>query len=312
MRVLIIKLGATGDVVRTTPLLRRLSADVTWITALNNVVMVHGVAEHLRCLSWEERSSARDGVYDLVINLEDSVEAAAFIEEVTFRQLFGAYLNDRGGLISYTDDSRGWFDMSLISVYGRQRADELKLSNRRTYQQLIFEGLGFDFGGEQYLLPESVETDLYGDVAIAPIAGSVWPMKNWSHYEELRWSLESCGLQVNVLPQRASLLEHIGDVKNHRCLVSGDSLPMHIALGAGRSCVSIFNCTSPWEIYDYGLQTKVISPLLSEHFYRRGADPKATSAVTVDDVHGAVLDILSRRAAVRESRGLRQQIPGVE
>ena len=32
--------------------------------------------------------------------------------------------------------------LSLISVYGRKRADELKFLNRRTYQDLIFEGLG--------------------------------------------------------------------------------------------------------------------------------------------------------------------------
>ena len=123
----------------------------------------------------------------------------------------------------------------------------------------------------------------------APVAGPVWPMKNWAHYDALKLELERAGLRVNVLPRRESLLEHIGDVANHRCLVGGDSLPMHLALGVGTACVTLFNCTSPWEIYDYGLQTKIVSPLLAEFFYKRGMDPRATSAIGLDEVYAAVM-----------------------
>ena len=45
---------------------------------------------------------------------------------------------------------------------------------------MIFAGLGCEFGGERYLLPRPAPTDLHGDVAIAPVAGPVWPMKNWA------------------------------------------------------------------------------------------------------------------------------------
>ncbi len=57
-------------------------------------------------------------------------------------------------------------------------------------------------------------------------------------------------MKVNVLPRRPSLHKHFGDVANHRCLVSGDSLPMHFALAAQVPCVTLFNCTSPWEIHE--------------------------------------------------------------
>jgi len=43
MSVLIIKLGATGDVVRTTPLLRRLDGPVSWITAKSNLPLLEGI-----------------------------------------------------------------------------------------------------------------------------------------------------------------------------------------------------------------------------------------------------------------------------
>jgi hypothetical protein len=56
--------------------------------------------------------------------------------------------------------------------------------------------------------------------------------------------------------------------------------------------VSLFTCTSPWEIYDYGIQTKIVSPLLAEFFYRRDFDPRATTAIHLSEVLDATLDKL--------------------
>jgi heptosyltransferase-2 len=292
MNVLILKLNATGDVVRTTPLLRRLTASVTWVTAAVNITMLDDIWSGLRCISWEDRARATDRGYDLLVNLEDEAETAAFAREIRHDRLFGAYLSEAGD-VQYTDDAARWFDMSLISRFGRKRADELKFQNRSTYQDIIFEGLGMRFLGEAYVLPQPVETGLSGDVAVAPVAGPVWPMKNWAYYSELAAALVAQGLRVNVLPRRATLREHLGDIAGHRCLVGGDSLPMHLALGTGRRCVTIFNCTSPWEIHDYGLQSKIVSPLIGEFFYKRGLDQRATHAVTLDDVLAAVTSLLS-------------------
>jgi heptosyltransferase-2 len=291
MNILIIKLGATGDVVRTTPLLEKLSGRITWITAAKNVALLEGLKKNPRSLSWEQRSSVANERHDFVINLEDTPESGQFVQTLKFGRLFGAFLDANGKMV-YTDDSLGWFDLSLISRFGKSEADKLKLQNRRTYQDLIFDGIGFQFGGEKYLLPESAKTNLSGDVAIAPKAGHVWPMKNWSYYAELKRALKKKGLIVNVLPERATLLEHLGDVKNHRVLVSGDSLPMHFALGTGTRCVTTFTCTSPWEIYDYGVQRQITSPLLAEFFFKRGVDERATGAISVKEVFDAVMEQL--------------------
>lgn len=289
MNILILKLGATGDVVRTTPLLRRFEGSVTWVTEEKNRIFVEGTAENLRCLRWEDRARALDIPYDLAINLEDTLDVALFMKRARPAEIFGAYV-DSSDSISYTENSRCWFDLSVISSYGKQKADTLKFRNRRTYQELIFEGLGLRFSGERYLLPKGISTELSGDVAIAAEAGPVWPMKKWAYYRELKHQLErQHGLTVNVLPKRSSLLEHLSDVANHHCLVGGDSLPMHLALGTATPCVSIFNCTSPWEIYDYGIQKKITSPLLEEFFYKRGYEERATVAISVDEVEAAVL-----------------------
>ena len=291
MNTLILKLGATGDVVRTTPLLKQLPGEISGVTAAKNVSLLAGLTKTMRVVSWEDRAQFADREYDLVINLEDTLDVAQFLPSVKFKKLFGAYTDASGALV-YSDDARGWFDMSLISKFGKAAADKLKLENHRTDQDLVFEGLGLKFKGEKYMLPEPVKTDLTGDVAIAPKAGHVWPMKNWAYYADLKTALEKKGLVVNVLPDRATLLEHLGDIKNHRCVVSGDSLPMHLALAVGTRCVSLFTCTSPWEIYDYGLMKKITSPLLAEFFFKRGMDERAIKAISLDEVLAATLEQL--------------------
>jgi hypothetical protein len=220
-----------------------------------------------------------------------------FLKTVRPAEIFGAY-SDSSQRLRYTNNSKCWFDLSLISSYRRQEADRLKLLNRQTYQELIFSGLGFHFSGETYLLSEPIETGLSGDVAIAADAGPIWPMKRWAYYGELILRLKHKGLIVNVLPKRSSLLEHLSDVRNHCCLVGGDSLPMHFALGTRTRCVTLFTCTSPWEIYDYGVQTKIVSPRLKEFFYKRSYDERATKAITVDEVFGAVMAQLDASAVI--------------
>lgn len=291
MNTLIIKLGATGDVIRTTPLLRQLPGRCTWVTAEKNkplLVNLPGAFGSLRTLAWNERAALEGEAFDLVIGLEDDVETARLIDSVKAGRIYGAHLNGDGKM-AYSGDSKGWFDLSLISVHGRAEADRLKLLNRSTYQELVFSGLGKKFQGEEYLLPPTPASPLCGDVAIAPEAGPVWPMKKWAHFDRLKQELEQRGYRVNCLPVRPTLLEHLADIRGHGCVVCGDSLPMHLAMGSGIRTVAIFNCTSPWEIHDYGILTKLVSPMLSEFFYSRKFDPRATTAIGFDEVLEAVL-----------------------
>jgi ADP-heptose:LPS heptosyltransferase len=298
-KTLILKLSAAGDVVRTTTLLHRLDGHITWVTAQSNMPLINGLRPGLRCLCWEERARARDCSYDLVLNLEDDLETARFATSIESDRIFGAIV-DHEGRIGYTTDASRWFDLGLISAHGRRRADELKYRNRSSFQELIYGALGWHFSGEPYLLPDPKPTKLAGDVALAPTAGLVWPMKAWAHYDALKNSLEAAGLRVSILPQRASILQHIADIRQHRCLVGADSLPMHLALGSGVRCVTLFNCTSPWEIHSYGLQIKLVSPLLREHFYSRKFDHRALTAITLEAVVEAVqLQIACQHSSAR-------------
>ena len=288
MRILIVKLGATGDVVRTTTLLHVLAGEISWLTSDLNEAMLRGSSKIKEIIPWSRRESLLGRHFDIVINLEDDRMPAELVRKLPFNEFFGAYLNDSGEM-AYTENLNDWFDLSLISRFGRKRADELKLMNRKTFQDMLFKGLGFSFEGEAYHLPDPEPTDLEGDIAIAPDSGAVWPMKKWAYYDELKNELEHSGLKVNFLPLRNSLSEHIQDVQNHRYLISGDSLPMHIALGSRIKCLSIFICTSPWEIHDYGIQKKIVSPLLERSFYKRDYNREAVESIKLEDVFNTVI-----------------------
>src|SRR5947208_16670574 len=110
MNVLIVKLGATGDVVRTTPVLCRLSGPVTWITAAKNGVLLDGLSDNLRHFSWEARARALDIPYDLAINLEDTLEIRQSLKTVRPAEIFGAY-SDSCQRLRYTNNSNCWFDL---------------------------------------------------------------------------------------------------------------------------------------------------------------------------------------------------------
>jgi hypothetical protein len=73
-------------------------------------------------------------------------------------------------------------------------------------------------------------------------------------------------------------------------------------LGTGTPLVTLVTCTSRWEIYDYGIQKKIVSPLLEEFFYQRGYDNRATTALSVDEVFDAVMNQLATTAPA-DSRG---------
>jgi len=161
MNTLIIKLGATGDVVRTTTLLNVLDGRVHWLTYDQNLVLLKDILQiSQNVVPWGERQVLENRNYDLVINLEDGLEAAKLLKKIKYKELFGAYLNNSQKL-TYTDNSKEWFDLSIISKYGKEKADELKYVNKKTYQELIFLGLGYTFSSQKYFLPEAHPAGLY-------------------------------------------------------------------------------------------------------------------------------------------------------
>jgi len=292
-QVLIIKLGALGDVIRTTPLLRVLDGEITWVSSTLAMPLLTNSPFIKTLLAIDEPGFRLDRKYDLVLNLEDDIPSAQLASAAAAGTIVGPYLN--GTAVTYKASSSEWFDMSLSSRYGRAKADELKMRNRKTYQEMIFSALGMTFGGEDPVLNLPLKNSLVpGLIGIEERAGGVWPTKRWNRYRELAVRLEFLGYRTKFFKQRESVLEYADDINECEAVICGDTLAMHIALALDKKVVAIFTCTSPYEIYGYGRLGKVVSPLLDRYFYQRGYSAEPANAIEVADVEDCFRMIAGR------------------
>jgi len=215
MNILIIKLGAIGDVIRTTSIIHGFKekykkCTIDWITKkesfdiLKNNNMIDGVY----LLNKNYANELKNRKYDLVINLDDDYEACELSSDINSKKIIGAYLsNDR---IAYTKDSSLWFDMGLLSNFGKEKADELKAENKKTYQEIIYKilNLGYkkqepililseseiDFGKKFSERNKITKTDIV--IGINTGAGGRWEDKKLS-IEETAQLIESLNKQIN-------------------------------------------------------------------------------------------------------------------
>lgn len=289
-KILIIKLGALGDVMRTTPILRRLSGSVTWITSRRALPLLAGNPRIARLITPGDFPGIRGEDFDWVINFDEDARACALAAEAKAPKKTGALLN--AGRPDYCESSAPWFDMSLISRLGIKEADRLKYRARKSYQHYLFQACGFEFGGEEYILPPLPAAAARPLVGIEERTGHRWPLKRWPGCGGLTRLLKGAGIDFIILRQRRKLLDYISDIGSCAVLVSGDTLAMHAALALGRRAVTVFNCTSPGEIYGYGRLSKLLHPRLRDLFYSTGDFDESLGSVKEKAVFDAVIRAL--------------------
>jgi heptosyltransferase-2 len=149
MNILIIKLGAIGDVLRTTALLPALrekypGCRLEWVTAKDSLDILKNnkLIDKVHLISRKEE--LKGASFDLIISLDDDKEGCALASSLSSKKIVGAYLE--GNRRTYTDDAAAWFDLGLISKLGKEKADKLKALNKKTYQEILFGMLGINGG----------------------------------------------------------------------------------------------------------------------------------------------------------------------
>lgn len=311
-RILIIKLGAMGDVLRTTPLLRRLKGDdpgceITWLTAPESLPLLAHCELVDHALAWGLDSLVRLDAqrFDRLICLDKAPEAAALAVRLQADQRQGFGLDQQGAVVPL--DARSEYAVRLGTD------DELKFRlNRKTYQQICFEQLGLTFDGEAYALCLQPAERSWAEararqlglkrqappVGLAIGAGQVFANKTMP---PARWAAlaDAIGLQLGrqvvllegpgeraladqVLGQVAGAVLRSGgdhDVRQYAALlerfaavVSADTLAMHLALAVGTRALALFGPTCAQEVELYGLGAAVVSPLDCGPCYRTACD----------------------------------------
>ncbi len=133
-RLLIIKLGAMGDVLRTAALLHQLSGpgvEITWVTQPNAVdlldnglvdrVVTLGSSALIPLLMWEN--------FDAVYSLDNDYEGAILGSMAEAVEYFGYGVNEQGKVIAFNAAAESWLNVSVN--------DTLKKANTRSYQSVL-------------------------------------------------------------------------------------------------------------------------------------------------------------------------------
>jgi heptosyltransferase-2 len=261
-KILIIKTAALGDVLRTTSILPGLhkrypGCEITWVAsaaaaslvAPNQLNAGHNLVSELIRHPTPELPiisnhlpvvEAGKSPWDRVLSFDDESDLCQIAFEQAGGQagveagiLSGAYQNESGGL-TYTADTAAWFDMGLISKFGKQRADELKIENTRSHPEIYAEMLGIEMGKPSIFLSKpaldfarefSRRTGLHGSFPVIGFntgAGGRWESKKLSVDQtveiavELHRKLE--GAETILLlggpeeaERNAEIIERVGD-----------------------------------------------------------------------------------------------------
>ena len=149
-RVLIIKLDAMGDVLRSTALLPPLAeehprAAITWITRKESVPLLRPnryVAEVLE-LGPEAIVHLQTRTFDRVINLDASKISAALATAARSKRKDGFVLNEQGYVQPTNDAASAWLEAGLF--------DDIKRQGTETYQDRMAEILGLSGKKHEYV-----------------------------------------------------------------------------------------------------------------------------------------------------------------
>ncbi len=282
-RILLIKLGAAGDVIRTTPLLHPLKRDhpyhvLSWITyspELLPAVVDDPLPFDTASVLW-----ARNTQFDLVINLDKDREACALAREVQAKRKAGFTLSEDGlcqpvnGTPAHAKFLTGLFD-------------DVNQACHETYLAEVFAICGYTFGGEEYILdrpspaPEFTLPSGKARVGLNTGCGGRWTSRLWPepYWHELAQALRDDGYGVVLLggpledeknrrlaaatgavyPGHFDLRTFIGLVDHCDLVVTAVTMAMHVALGLGKKLVLFNNIFNPHEFELYG-RGRILAP----------------------------------------------------
>lgn len=164
MKILIVKLGAMGDVLRTTPLLEAYhrtypNCEIDWVVDSGNVVVLQNNANIRNLIVWNADTLRQISLrkYDLAINLDKEPEALDSIE--------AANATHKKGFGWDAAHQRETF-LNLASQYAVRLGidDDLKFrTNTKTYQQISYEQVELSYQYDDYQLNLTEQDQAYAD-----------------------------------------------------------------------------------------------------------------------------------------------------
>lgn len=296
-RVLMVKLAATGDVLRTTAFLPAIhaawpQAKVTWLTRKSAVGLFDGNPLVDEVLATDDAVTAArlaTETFDVVLCPDADPDAAVLAAMAKGKERRG-YVRDAGGrIVPLGPGAARWLAMGL--------SDRSKKANTQTYQHLVAEVLGLDPAAVREPILEPSKNDSAEAAAFVrglpghgPLvglntgAGGRWAYKQWTrpHQQTFLRLATDAGLRVLLLGGPEEVATHkelleaaagrpVFDGGNHnsygrfaalidqcRAVVTSDSLAVHCAAARKVPAIVLFGPTSAAEIEVYGRGSKIV------------------------------------------------------
>ncbi len=281
-KILIIKLGAAGDVIRTTPILHKIAKEypnskVWWLTYFPSILPVNSI-DVIMPFDLATILILEESKFDIVFNLDKDYEACALMNRIEAYEKHGFNLQD-GLPAPYNELAQQKFDTGLF--------DDVNKANRKSYVEEIFEICEWKFEGEEYILEfdKSVNFALNNNgkkiIGLNTGCGDRWVSRLWSeeNWSNLAKELIVRGFHPVLLggkqedernksisktsgayyPGFYSLQEFISLCDKCDLLVSGVTMGMHLAIGLKKQLVLINNIFNPYEFELYG-RGEIVEP----------------------------------------------------
>ncbi len=279
--ILIIKLGSIGDVIRTTPIARKLkeiypNCELTWITHFPEVIPK--IVDHALKLDPSILLRIFAEKYDIVYNLDKDIEACALTNLVNADQKKGFVF--KNGKCEPIDEDALHKHLTGID-------DHLNKQNTLSYPQEIFEIAGLHYQKEEYIV-DIPELKIILPQLKRPIIGlntgcsERWPTRNWptKNWIELSQKLIQEGYSVLLLGGELEHSKNMEIAKESGAYYHG-SYPLHQFTHLVNTCDVIVTPVTMAMHLAIGLKKKLVlfNNIFNRHefeFYGRGliVEPK--------------------------------------
>ena len=263
MKVLIIKVGYSetldpeisdvtsyGDVLRTTVLLHLFKNDhVTWLVDEKAYPILKGNPLIHRILIYNLTSvlQLQAENFDTVINLEKVPGLCALADSIRAWRRYGFRFEDKSGEAEAYDGSHLVLDIC--------KNIELKRNRSACWQEGLFEMVGAEWKGEEYVLGYKPKSREAYDIGFNYLVGTKWSfnVKAWpvDHFKKLE-SLIGEKYTVSWQQGRNNIEEYFEWINSCSVLVTNDSFGMHIAMALKKKVIALFGGTSYKENHLYG------------------------------------------------------------
>lgn len=300
MKVLIIKLGAKGDVIRTLPILLAIKekypeSEIYWIVHEKNSELIKD-SPYINKLYFPENPPEDE--FDILYNFDIETEATSLASGIKADQKFGFY--EEGGYAAS-------FNLGAEYYLNTSFDDSLKKANKKKYQEMIFEAAELPYKQQHHKIYLNEKDKRYAGrfikkrginqenlIGIHIGSSPRWPSKAWSEIKikEFIRELDKTGYEILLFAgpdeiekhkkiseefKKENLNVHVSNPENtdkefaslvDKCkvMVCSDSFALHVSLALKKPTIALFFCTPPEEIEDYGILKKIISPRLYDFF----------------------------------------------